>query len=68
MIRCVTSFVFHDLQVDIFVTDRHVQINKWVRENMPATKHYFDVWHVAKGTCFMEFTFCTINNTKIKHV
>jgi solute carrier family 8 (sodium/calcium exchanger) len=31
------------------VTDRHPQIQKWLRENQPNTKHYFDVWHVAKG-------------------
>ncbi|XP_062602753.1 uncharacterized protein LOC134264468, partial [Saccostrea cucullata] len=31
------------------VTDRHLQVAKWVRENMPNTVHNIDVWHVAKG-------------------
>ena len=37
------------LTVDVLVTDRHSQINKWIRETHPHIKHYFDVWHVAKG-------------------
>ena len=37
------------LTVDILVTDRHCQINKWIRETHLHMKHYFDVWHVAKG-------------------
>ena len=37
------------LEVGILVTDRHQQINKWIRESHPQIKHYFDVWHGAKG-------------------
>ena len=37
------------LKVAILVTDRHKQINKWLRENHPEITHYYDVWHVAKG-------------------
>lgn len=37
------------LVVGVLVTDRHRQINKWLRENYPNIKHYYDVWHVAKG-------------------
>ena len=38
-----------------FVSDRHVQIRKWVKENLPHTQHYFDIWHVAKGISFLFF-------------
>lgn len=38
-----------DLTIDILVTDRHRQINKWLREEHGEIKHYYDVWHVAKG-------------------
>jgi solute carrier family 8 (sodium/calcium exchanger) len=31
------------------VTDRHVMIAKWLRENLHKTKHFFDVWHLAKS-------------------
>ena len=37
------------LEIQVLVTDRHKQIAKWIREAHPAIKHYFDVWHVAKG-------------------
>ena len=37
------------LTVDVLVTDRHRQINKWLRESYPSITHYYDVWHVAKG-------------------
>ena len=42
-----------DLTVGILVTDRHQQITKWIREKHPNVKHYFDVWHVAKGECML---------------
>lgn len=46
------------LQVDVLVTDRHRQINKWLREQHPGIKHYFDVWHLAKGNSVdRRFTF-----------
>ena len=37
------------LTVEVLVTDRHRQINKWLRECYPSISHYYDVWHVAKG-------------------
>ena len=40
-----------NLEVDVLVTDRHKQINKWLREAHPKIKHYYDIWHVAKGMC-----------------
>lgn len=50
LIRCVNYFNHLDISITALVTDRHVQIVKWVRENMTETTHWFDVWHVAKGT------------------
>ncbi|XP_021342022.1 uncharacterized protein LOC110454168 isoform X2 [Mizuhopecten yessoensis] len=38
-----------DIQVDTLVTDRHVMVKKYMREEQSNTKHYFDVWHMAKG-------------------
>ena len=32
-----------------FVTNRHKQIAKLFCEKLPETKHYYDVWHVAKS-------------------
>ena len=54
----------NNLEVEILVTDRHKQINKWLRETHPSITHYFDVWHVAKGiwillqcTLFIQFSY-----------
>ena len=46
------------LQVSAFVTDRHPQIRKWMRETFgegredqrqPLIRHFFDAWHIAKS-------------------
>uniref|UniRef100_A0A3P9ICA2 Uncharacterized protein n=1 Tax=Oryzias latipes TaxID=8090 RepID=A0A3P9ICA2_ORYLA len=37
------------LDIDVIITDRHVQLRKWIRENLPDVQHLLDVWHVAKG-------------------
>ena len=55
LVRCVDFFKSQDINIQTLVTDRHVQIVKWVRENMPESIHLFDVWHVAKG----DFKFIT---------
>ena len=49
--RAMEFITQHNLSIEILVTDRHRQINKWLRESHPQIKHYFDVWHVAKGMC-----------------
>ncbi len=36
------------LKVGVLVTDRHKQINKWIKEEHSEVKHYY-VWHTAKG-------------------
>ncbi|XP_067659703.1 uncharacterized protein [Haliotis asinina] len=38
-----------EMHIPTIVTDRHLQIQKWIREEMPDTVHHYDVWHVAKG-------------------
>ena len=37
------------LAVQVLVTDRHKQIAKWMRVTHLEIKHYFEVWHIAKG-------------------
>ena len=51
LVRVLKFLEDHGLQVEVLVTDRHTQISKWMRENCFEIKHYFDVWHVAKGNC-----------------
>ena len=39
-----------DLELGTIITDRHVQVRAWIRDNLSDVKHYFDVWHISKGT------------------
>ena len=43
------EFLKGGLQISVLVTDRHKQINKWIRDTHPEVKHYYDIWHAAKG-------------------
>jgi len=47
--RTVELLTALKLTIGVIVTDRHPSIQKWIRENIPNTTHYYDVWHVAKG-------------------
>ena len=39
----------YDLTIGELITDRHIQIKKYMKEEHTDKQHYFDVWHVAKG-------------------
>lgn len=45
----VTFMQESGLHIDILITDRHKQNAKWIRENLLTTRHFYDVWHIAKG-------------------
>ena len=47
--RSLTFMDDNNVQIDSFTTDRHPSIKKYMRDNRPGIKHWFDVWHVAKG-------------------
>ena len=54
-IRGLKIFEDYDLPVKMLVTDRHKALSKWIRENLPAIKHRYDVWHVAKSMTMFKF-------------
>ena len=37
------------LKMDIFISDRHKGIAKWIRTKQKETKHFNDIWHVNKS-------------------
>ena len=45
------------LTIDTIVTDRHRQINKWLRDNHSEVKHFYDIWHV--GSCSLSWILVT---------
>jgi solute carrier family 8 (sodium/calcium exchanger) len=56
-IRAMRVLEENNLEVGLLVTDRHLQVQKWVREEMPYVVHKFDMWRVAK---------CIISHTLLK--
>ena len=49
LIRCVKFVHERGLAITVIVTDRQIQITKWIRENLADVNHRFDVWHLAKS-------------------
>jgi hypothetical protein len=37
------------LKMDIFISDCHRGIAKWIRTKQKTTKHFNDIWHVNKS-------------------
>ena len=50
----------HSVKVGSLVTDRHVQVKKYMRTEQPDINHWFDVWHVAKGDFLLVLAQCHI--------
>jgi len=49
LIRAIEYIEREGLNWSDLVSDRHLQISKWMRENQPGKDHWNDTWHVAKG-------------------
>lgn len=47
--RCVQYLLNLGLSIAVCVSNRHRGIAKWIREDHPERKHYFDIWHVARS-------------------
>lgn len=52
--------------IKALVTDQHMQIQKYMRETYATILHYYDVWHVAKGSSIHSFR--VIKNETMKFV
>lgn len=48
LVRAVEWLDKNKLKMGTLVTDRHVMIQKYVREQLDC-HHFFDVWHISKG-------------------
>ena len=47
--RSLTFLTGEGLSINTLITDRHVQIRKYMRERWPGVKHRLDGWHAGKG-------------------
>lgn len=62
--RALTKLDDNGVTLSDFTTDRHVQVRKYLKEERPEIKHWFDGWHLAKSKHFL----CTrIDTTSIKY-
>ena len=50
LVRALNFLVDSQVQIGSVITDRHKQINKYLREEHPDIKHRYDVWHISKGS------------------
>lgn len=49
-IRCRRELDRLGVNVTAVTTDRHLGIAKYMREEWSEVSHFFDTWHIAKGT------------------
>jgi hypothetical protein len=47
--RAFTSLTENGINIKTFCSDRHVQIRKYVKDQLPDLSHQFDVWHLANS-------------------
>ena len=47
--RCFSYLKKCGLAINIFISDRHRGIAKWIRCYQKTTQHFFDLWHIAKS-------------------
>ena len=48
LVRAIDLLKKKRFQIGVLVTDHHTQIAKWLKDNLPATDHRYDIWHMAK--------------------
>lgn len=47
--RCIQKMKDSNLEVKALITDRHVMVKKYMKNDEPEIQHLFDIYHVAKG-------------------
>lgn len=47
--RCLQNLKDRNIRITDLTTDRHVQVKSYMAKEETSIRHWFDVWHVAKG-------------------
>lgn len=47
--RCLQNLKDRNIRIIDLTTDRHVQVKSYMAKEETSIRHWFDVWHVAKG-------------------
>ena len=60
--RALKFLADNQLEVDTLITDRHKQINKYLRERHSDITHRYDVWHIFKSMHNLAYIYiCTFH-------
>ena len=43
----------HDVNISTFVSDRHISIASYIKSNLQAITHYYDLWHLKKSMYYI---------------
>ncbi|XP_065068028.1 uncharacterized protein LOC135693461 isoform X1 [Rhopilema esculentum] len=49
--KCFERLQKENIDVSVFVSDRHTGIAKWIKDHQTRTRHFYDIWHVARSIC-----------------
>ena len=47
--RCFSYLQQWGVKIQVFISDRHSSISKWLATTQKSTTHYYDIWHIAKS-------------------
>ncbi|KAK3105927.1 hypothetical protein FSP39_008705 [Pinctada imbricata] len=47
--KCLAALKQAGVMVSDLITDRHSMVKSYMKKEQPSIRHWFDVWHVAKG-------------------
>lgn len=47
--RCLQNLKDRNIRITDLTTDRHVQVKSYMAKEETSIRHWFYVWHVAKG-------------------
>ena len=45
----MAALIQRGVKITRLITDRHLQVQKWMHVTYPAIDHRYDAWHVTKG-------------------
>ena len=51
--RCLHHLKESNIRVESLTTDRHPSVKKYLHDVWPQIKHWFDRWHMTKGTVYL---------------
>lgn len=57
LIRCRNEVEEAGLTINSITTDQHISIRAHIRDCWPEVTHYFDAWHIAKGSVYYEWCY-----------